>query len=59
MPVCDSHEIDRDIRVWLDPGGGIALKAVTAEGDPVELSPAQARKMAAVLVELADIDDRG
>jgi len=53
----DGHEIDRDVRVWLDPGGGITIKAVTPEGDPVELSAAQARRIAAVLIELADADD--
>jgi hypothetical protein len=53
----DGHEIDRDGRVWLDPGGGITIKAVTAEGDPVELSAAQARRIAALLTELADADE--
>ena len=50
------HEID-DVRVWVDPGGGIAISAVTGSGDPVELSSIQARQLAALLVELADIDD--
>jgi hypothetical protein len=53
----DGHEIDRDIRIWLDPGGGITIKAVTAEGDPVELSAAEARRIAAVLIEFADADE--
>jgi hypothetical protein len=29
---------DDDVAVWLDPGGGITIKAVTRENDPVELS---------------------
>jgi hypothetical protein len=49
--------VDDDVAVWLDPGGGITIKAVTAEGDPVELSATQARQLAAALVELADRDD--
>lgn len=50
------HEID-DVRVWLDDDGGITIKAVTPFGDPVELSSAQARTLAALLTELADRDD--
>jgi hypothetical protein len=57
--VASNHhdQIDPDIRVWLDPTGGITIKAVTPEGDPVELSAAQARKVAELLSELADVDD--
>ena len=50
--------IDDDVRVWLDPGGGITLKAVTKHGDPVELSASQARELAAALIRLADEDER-
>jgi hypothetical protein len=50
-------QVDEDVSLWLDPGGGITLKAVTAEGDPVELGSTQARKLAAALVEAADADD--
>lgn len=50
------HEVD-DVSVWLDEGGGIAIRAVTASGDPVELSSAQARLLAEVLNRLADKDD--
>lgn len=50
-------DIDDDVRLWIDPGGGITLKAVTPEGDPVELSSAQARALAAALQRLADEDD--
>jgi hypothetical protein len=49
--------VDDDVAVWLDPGGGITIKAVTPEGDPVELSATQARQLAAALVDLADRDD--
>jgi hypothetical protein len=48
-------EID-DVRVWLDQGGGIAIKTVSPDNDPVELSPTQARRLAAVLIELAESD---
>lgn len=46
-----------DVRLWIDPGGGVTIKAITAEGDPVELSSAQARDLAAALLEAATIDD--
>jgi hypothetical protein len=51
----DYHEID-DVRVWLDPSGGITIKAVTAEGDPVELSASQAQALADALIRLAAQD---
>jgi hypothetical protein len=47
------------VSVWLDPGGGITIKAVTAEGDPVELSTSEARRLARALRDLADQDDAG
>ena len=50
------HQID-DVSVWLDEGGGITIKALTPAGDPVELSSTQARQLAALLNELADLDD--
>jgi hypothetical protein len=53
----EGHEMDWDVRVGLDPRGGITIKAVTAEGDPVKLSPAQARRIAGVLSDLADADE--
>jgi len=49
--------VDDDVAVWLDPDGGITIKAATREGDPVELSSTQARKLAEALVRLADRDD--
>ena len=57
MPDTDSWQVDEDVRLWLDPGGGITLQAVTAEGDPVELNLTQARDLAAALIEAADRDD--
>jgi hypothetical protein len=51
------REIDA-VRVWLDPGGGITIRAVTPEGDPVELSSTQARQLASFLCELADLDEQ-
>lgn len=46
-----------DVSVWLDAGGGITIKAVTATRDPVELSAAQARELAALLLRLAAVDE--
>jgi hypothetical protein len=57
MSLDDAREVDADIRAYVDPGGGITMKAATPEGDPVELSAAQARRLAALLMELADADD--
>lgn len=51
--------IGDEVSVWLDPGGGITIKAVTAEGDPVELSASEARELASALRDLADRDDAG
>jgi hypothetical protein len=50
-------QVDDDVAVWFDAGGGITIKAVTPEGDPVELSSTQARQLARALVDLADRDD--
>jgi hypothetical protein len=57
MNVEQTGNVDDDVRVWLDTGGGITIKAVTPEGDPVELSSAQARQLAQELIELAAQDD--
>jgi hypothetical protein len=48
---------NEDVAAWLDPGGGITIKAVTRQNDPVELSSTQARRPAEVLLDLADRDD--
>jgi hypothetical protein len=56
MSIESIHEVD-DVRIWLDEGGGIAIKAVTSSGDPVELSSTQARVLANILNQLADEDD--
>lgn len=56
MPDNDVYRVD-DVSVWLDAGGGIAIKAVTPTADPVELSSSQARRLAEILVRLADADD--
>ncbi|MDP9256816.1 MAG: hypothetical protein M3Q31_09695 [Actinomycetota bacterium] len=54
-------EVYDDVSVWVDPsgldGGGITIKAVTPEGDPVELSATEAREPAAGLVRFADLED--
>jgi transposase-like protein len=46
-----------DAKLWIEPGGGVTLKAVTAEGDPIELTANQARELAAALLETAAVDD--
>jgi hypothetical protein len=57
MNVEQTDNVDDDVRVWLDPGGGITIKAVTPEGDPVELSAVQARRLAQALIGLAEQDE--
>jgi hypothetical protein len=57
MNLEQTHNVDDDVRLWQDAGGGITIKAVTPEGDPVELSAVQARQLAQALIELADQDE--
>ncbi len=40
---------------WIEQQREIHLKAVTPKGEPVELTAAEARKLAGQLVHLADI----
>jgi hypothetical protein len=47
-----------DVHVWIDPDGGITIKAATPKGDPVEISSDQAKQLADALVEAATIDER-
>jgi hypothetical protein len=51
----EEFEEIREVRAWIDPGGGITLHAATAEGDPVELSAPEARLLASRLLELANL----
>ena len=47
------HIVD-SVQAWLEQRASIHLKAVTAFGDPVELSSDEARMVAAALMRLAD-----
>jgi hypothetical protein len=51
------YKIDDDVRVWLDPGGGITIKAVTVQGDPVEMSASAAQALADALLDLIDAEN--
>jgi hypothetical protein len=42
-----------DVRAWVEQGSSIHLKAVTASGDPVELTVDEARAVADALLRLA------
>jgi hypothetical protein len=53
----DMFRIGEEVRLWLDPDGGITLSAATREGDPVELTSGDARRLAAALGALADEED--
>jgi hypothetical protein len=40
-----------EVRLWIHEGGAIALKCVTREGDPVELSENEAEELATALMK--------
>lgn len=44
---------DGEIHAWIEQGASIHLKAVTREGDPVELSVGEAKRLAHALLALA------
>lgn len=49
----DIHELaDGDVRVWINEGGAISLKAVDSHGDPIELSEDEAMEISLVLQKL-------
>jgi len=52
----DDWQVD-DVRVWIDAAGGITIKAITPEGDPVELSATDARRLASALLQAAEADE--
>lgn len=45
---------DGAIRIWIEQGTSIHMKAVTSENDPVELSEAEAIEVAEVLKRFAN-----
>jgi hypothetical protein len=44
----------QDVYCWAEQQSSVMLKAVTQHGDPVELTATEARKLAKVLLRLAD-----
>lgn len=56
MTADDIVAID-DVHLGRDPDDGIALKAVTASLDPVELTSRQARELAVLLLRMAVGED--
>ena len=42
-----------EVVLWIEQGTSIHIKAITREGDPVELSEEEARELAAALTEMA------
>jgi hypothetical protein len=49
----DYHEwADGEVRVWINEGGAISIKAADKHGDPVELSEVEASELATVLNKL-------
>ena len=50
---------DGEVRVWIEQGESLCIKAVTEFGDPVELTEDDARKIAKALLDMvADIESR-
>jgi hypothetical protein len=45
---------DGDVHLWIEQGSSMHIKAITSDGDPVEMSWAQARELAAQLMMLAN-----
>lgn len=43
-------------KIWMEPGGPIMLKAIDGN-DPIELNAHEAREIAKVLLELADVEE--
>jgi len=50
------HHVN-DVRLWLEQGSSVHIKAVTSFGDPVELASHEARELAAILSDFADQAD--
>jgi hypothetical protein len=44
---------DGDVRVWIEQGSAIHIKAISEHNDPVELTAEQALELAQVLQRLA------
>jgi hypothetical protein len=44
---------DGDVYFWIEQDSSIMLKALTKQGDPVELNAREARKIAEALLEAA------
>jgi hypothetical protein len=44
---------DGDVRVWIEQGSAIHIKAISEHNDPVELTAEQALELARVLQRLA------
>ena len=42
-----------EVRAWIEQGTSVHLRAVTREGDPVELSVNEVKRLAAALTALA------
>jgi len=49
---------NKEIQLWIEPEAGFFIKAVTEFGDSVRLSGDDARKLAEVLVTMADKADK-
>jgi hypothetical protein len=46
-----------DVTLWVEQDSSIQLKAIAGQGDPVELSPDEARRVAHTLIAFAESAD--
>ncbi len=44
-----------EVTLWLEQGTSVHLRAVTKQGDPVELSVEEAKELAIELLRLAEV----
>jgi len=51
------YQVD-DVWLWLEQDSSVHIKATSQANDPVELSAAQARRLATILTDLADMADK-
>jgi hypothetical protein len=57
MPMISDNDLNKfsngDVYFWIEQESSIHLKAVTSDGDPVELTAIEAREFATALLEAA------
>ena len=47
-----------EVRLWLEQGQSVCIKAITATNDPVELSAEEAQELGRALIKFAQMADK-